>query len=246
MTFQRVDIIPTVTGPNAPETQPKDAGATPATPAPSSEPAAAPSVGDRPSWLPEKFKSPEEMAKAYGELEKKQSGKLDQIPPPAPVIDLEVFNKEYSETGSLSEDSYKALESKGIPKQYVQAYIDGAKALAEQQINSLTAEVGGREAYTAMIQWASQNLAPEQVEAYNKAVSAADPAQQALAIRGLHAQYKQAAGPSLLAGRANGGSAHAPFQSWSQVKEAMSNPKYAKDPAYRAEVTERLRNSKGL
>ena len=27
----------------------------------------------RPEWLPEKFKNAEELAKAYGELEKKQS-----------------------------------------------------------------------------------------------------------------------------------------------------------------------------
>lgn len=248
MTFQRIDIVPTVPGPNKPitETQTKEAGAAPATPAPSSEPAASPSSGDRPSWLPEKFKSAEELAKAYGELEKKQSGKLDPIPPAASKVDLEAFSKEYSEKGELSEDSLKSLEEKGLPRQYVEAYISGVRALAEQQLNNLTSEVGGREAYGSMVQWASQNLKPEQIEAYNKAVSAADPQQQALAIRGLYAQYKQQAGPSLLSGRANGGPAHPPFGSWAQVKEAMSNPKYAKDPAYRAEVSERLRNSSNL
>lgn len=29
---------------------------------------------DRPTWLPEKFQNPEDLAKAYGELEKKFSG----------------------------------------------------------------------------------------------------------------------------------------------------------------------------
>lgn len=36
----------------------------------------------RPSWLPSKFKSAEDMAKAYGELERRQSG-APQVPAPA-------------------------------------------------------------------------------------------------------------------------------------------------------------------
>ena len=81
MTFQQVNIVPEIPGPlssaqqAAPVSVPQtEAGAAPI-PAPSNEPAAAPS-GDRPSWLPEKFKSAEDMAKAYSELEKKQGGQL--------------------------------------------------------------------------------------------------------------------------------------------------------------------------
>ena len=33
-----------------------------------------PSQGDRPDWLPEKFKNAEQMAEAYGHLEKKLGG----------------------------------------------------------------------------------------------------------------------------------------------------------------------------
>lgn len=43
-------------------------------PAPAEAPPVEKSTGDRPAWLPEKFKSPEDMAKAYSELEKKQGG----------------------------------------------------------------------------------------------------------------------------------------------------------------------------
>lgn len=246
MTFTRIDVTPEITGPMKPtsETPSKEAGAA-TTPAPSSEPAAAPSAGDRPSWLPEKFKSAEELAKAYSELEKKQSGKLDPIQPTA-TLDFEAYSKEFADTGDLSEASITKLTESGIPADMVRQYVNGAKALAEQQVNNLTAEIGGKEVYGKMIEWAGKNLKPEQIEAYNKSVSASDPQQQALAIRGLFAQYREAAGPSLLAGRANGGSSQPPFESWAQVKAAMSDKRYATDPAYRKTVTERLANSKNL
>ena len=38
------------------------------------------SADDRPEWLPEKFKSPEDMAKAYGELEKRFSSRTKETP----------------------------------------------------------------------------------------------------------------------------------------------------------------------
>jgi hypothetical protein len=252
MTFQRYDVPPEVTGAFAPNIKPvepeapsKEAGAV-ATPTPSSQPAAAPSAENRPTWLPEKFKSPEELSKAYFELERKQSGKPEEIPAPPVNLDFTPFTQEFSDKGELSEESFSKLEAMGLPKGVVAQYIEGAKALAEQQVTSLTSEIGGREAYSQMITWASKNLKPEQITAYNKAVSANDPQQQSLAIRGLYAQYREAAGPSLLSGKASGASAAAPFESWAQVKQAMADKRYATDPAYRKVVTERLANSKTL
>lgn len=43
-------------------------------------PAGDPPPAGRPAWLPEKFKSPEDMAKAYSELEKKLSGATPAAP----------------------------------------------------------------------------------------------------------------------------------------------------------------------
>jgi hypothetical protein len=46
-------------------------------------PEPAPAQGDRPAWLPEKFKSPEDLARAYGELERRMGGG-GLAPQPAP------------------------------------------------------------------------------------------------------------------------------------------------------------------
>ena len=73
---------------------------------------------ERPGWLPEKFSNAEELAKAYGELEKKMSSKPTEEKPVA-TKDLKIepkeevksenaldaFYKEYADNGSLTEES---------------------------------------------------------------------------------------------------------------------------------------------
>ena len=41
-------------------------------------PVAEDNQSERPEWLPEKFSSPEDLAKSYSELEKKLSGPADR------------------------------------------------------------------------------------------------------------------------------------------------------------------------
>ena len=64
-----------------------------------------PQDGERPSWLPEKFTSGEDLAKAYSELEKQfSSGKQQPVEQPtqqqaeqATGIDLNPFYEEFAE-----------------------------------------------------------------------------------------------------------------------------------------------------
>ena len=70
---------------------------------------------DRPSWLPEKFNTAEDLAKAYGELEKAYSSKdapqpmTQQQAEQATGISLDNYYNEFAEKGELSEDSYNQL-----------------------------------------------------------------------------------------------------------------------------------------
>ena len=88
----------------------------------------------RPEWLPEKFKSPEDMAKAYGELEKKNSAPAgEQSTGETPTqeeaqetaeklgIDFQGLSQEFAEHGQLSDEAYTDLEAKGLPKDVVDA-----------------------------------------------------------------------------------------------------------------------------
>ncbi len=225
----------------------------------------------KPEGLPEKFNSVDELVKSYSELEKKlgeQSQPTEKSVDPVskaeakqeqPKSDLDIATKavdsaglnmeslseEYAKEGKLADGSYKSLEKAGIPKEYVDRFIAGQQAIADQQSATVKNLVGGTEAYDSMSEWAGQNLTETEKQAYNTAVNSKDLEAVKLAVVGLKARYAQSTGsePTLVEGKASP-SAEQGFASWAQVTQAMSDPRYAKDPAYQAEVKNKLANSK--
>ena len=224
----------------------------------------------KPEGLPEKFNSVDELVKSYSELEKKlgeQSQPTEKSVDPVskaevkeqPKSDLDIATKavdsaglnmeslseEYAKEGKLADGSYKSLEKAGIPKDYVDRFIAGQQAIADQQSSSVKEMVGGTQAYDTMSEWAGQNLSETEKTAYNSAVNSKDLESVKLAVVGLKARYSQATGsePKLVEGKASA-SGEQGFQSWAQVTQAMSDPRYAKDPAYQTEVKNKLANSK--
>ena len=224
----------------------------------------------KPEGLPEKFNSVDELVKSYSELEKKlgeQSQPTEKSVDPVskaelkeqPKSDLDIATKavdsaglnmetlseEFAKDGKLADGSYKSLEKAGIPKEYVDRFIAGQQAIADQQSATVKNLVGGTESYDNMSEWASQNLTETEKQAYNTAVNSKDLEAVKLAVVGLKARYAQSTGsePTLVEGKASP-SAEQGFASWAQVTQAMSDPRYAKDPAYQAEVKNKLANSK--
>lgn len=214
--------------------------------------------------LPEKFKSVEDLAKSYSELEKKLGEpKVEETPEPQAEetkqeTDLEIANKaaesaglnmdnlqsEFDENGALGEKSYEALEKAGIPKQYVDQFIAGQQAVVARTSNEIKELVGGDEGYNEMVSWAETNLSDAEKTAYNNAVNGSDLESIKLAVNGLKARYQGANGvePTLVKGKASASSG-AGYRSWAEVTEAMNDPRYAKDPAYQADVKTKLSNS---
>ncbi len=66
------------------------------------------STDDRPEWLPEKFKSPEDLAKAYGELEKKFSSRAKE----APVEETDSTTDDVSDKGADDSKETETVEEK--------------------------------------------------------------------------------------------------------------------------------------
>ena len=95
-----------------------------------------------------------------------------------------------------------------------------------------------------MIEWAKANMTPAEIAAYNAAVSSGNADQAKLAALGLSAKFSKAVGsdPQRLLGGQKAGSDDV-FESTAQVTEAMRDPRYAKDPAYRAKVQAKLSRS---
>ena len=223
----------------------------------------------RPEWLPGKFKSPEDMAKAYGELEGKlgQSENTKESEPTKEEtkkdnadlsidkaekavenagLNMSSLQEEYNEGGQLKESSYEALGKAGIPKDYVDAFIKGQEAIASQTSNTLKQEVGGTDAYNNMMNWASDNLNEAEINSFNKTVNGKDIEATRLAIQGLNARYKNNVGdePSLQTANKSTSSNAPGYRSWAEVTSAMNDERYANDEAYRADVQNKLNNSR--
>jgi|9_EtaG_2_1085328.scaffolds.fasta_scaffold00155_22 hypothetical protein len=201
----------------------------------------------RPEWLPEKFQSPEDLAKAYSELEKKGSTSNNDSKEEAPAESsemntaIEAATAEFMEGGELSDKTFESLKQVGLPRDLVESYMAGQGALAEGQVAQVKESVGGEANYEAMAEWAADNLDEGDLNAYNEVVESGTIDQARMAVRGLFSQFKSAGGkaPTLMQGATQGAGVKA-FASAAQVTEAMRDPRYKSDPAYRSTVEQRL------
>lgn len=159
-------------------------------------------------------------------------------------LDLSAFSKEYDAEGGLSDESYQKLAEAGIPKEMVDVYIAGREAVVQKTIDNITGVVGGMDNYKSMINWAQNNLTSEEIAAYDRMVVEGDSFAAQLAVEGLHKRYTAANGTNNrhYSGSVSSAQADA-FLSTAQVTQAMSDPRYKSDPAYRREVAEKLARS---
>lgn len=204
---------------------------------------------ERPEWLPEKFDNVEDMAKAYGELEKKLGSDIKEKTDedvaetePTESNDLIVeASKEFFEKGELTDDTYESLAKLGLNRELVDSYAAGQAALMENQQSAIKGVAGND--YDAMTEWAGQNLTDAEMDTYNEVVTTGSVEHAKLAVSGLHARYQAANGstaPKLAMGSTTG-SATLPYQSMQEVTRAMNDPRYKSgDKAYHAEIDRRL------
>lgn len=160
-------------------------------------------------------------------------------------IDFTKYEQEFFNNGELSEDSYKELEEQGFSKDVINRYIEGTQALAEKQAQEVFEVVGGEEEYQKVIEWAGDNLTDEEKQIYNQAVESGNISQAKFAVEALYGRYNRNEGqkPSVIQGKTPQTNTSAKFNSRQEVTEAMNNPKYQTDPAFRAEVIRKLKNS---
>ncbi len=215
-------------------------------------------AAERPSWLPEKFNSPEDLAASYAELEKKLSGGTEEAPKvegdnaledardvvAGSGLDFDALSTEFLSNGELSEESYTALEGKGFTRDLVDSFIDGQNAKAQLYRADILLAVGGEDTYNDMAVWAAGNLTEAELNAYNDQVDSGNLTAAKMAVAGLKARFVAANGaePQLLNGETGGDSAEV-FRSTAELTAAMRDPRYKKDAAYRADVERRLSKS---
>lgn len=185
------------------------------------------------------------------DIEKEEdTKKQDEVEQPTILTpeDLDTYNKEYLEKGSLSEATYKELEGKGYSKEVVDSYVEGQAALRELSVNRVYDSVGGKESYSNMIEFAKDNWSDAQIEGFNKAVNSGDQTQVSFAVESLKAQYEAQNGNTMpkrpLKGTTGGTSSVSKgFENKSEMMKAMRDPRYYKDASYNKMVMEKVAKS---
>lgn len=196
-------------------------------------------VGTKPAETPK----PDEGEKKEGEQKPAEAVATDSV---IPETDLKNYTDEFEKNGDLSEETVKAIvEKHKLPRALVDNYVAGLKAqrgaaVAEFE-SKLVGTVGGRENYDAMAAWARENLDESERQAFDAVVTSGNEGQAAFAIQGLYARFTAAEGqaPSRTIHGASRGPSVAPFRSMQEAVAAVKDPRYAKDPAYRADVQAR-------
>lgn len=206
---------------------------------------------ERPSWLPEKFSNAEELAKAYSALERKQSQPEEpaqQVTEDSQVNSLEKYYSEYAENGVISDKSYEELGQMGLGRDLVDGYIEGQKAIADNDVQQVHDVVGGQENYQKIIDFAQNNLSDAEVNAFNETLDYGSIEQVKFAVQAIESRANVSASSEpqeMLQGDTETASVDA-FQSVAQVVEAMNDKRYSSDPAYRKEVETKIAKSSVL
>lgn len=222
-----------------------------------------------------KFKSQEDLLKAYNELQKKlgqeaseeEEDTEEEQPEASEEVAEEVeettevvtqavdymtqLGKEFDESGVVSDEAIEKLSSMDS-KDLVTAYLKynanaQAATLQQSQVNDIMATVGGAEAYTEMVSWAGQNLPAEEVADFNAVTATNNPVAIKFAVQALSAKWKGAEGyeAPLVTGRKAPSKSKA-FRSQAELARAIADPRYSSDPAYRMDVEQKLARSGDL
>jgi hypothetical protein len=178
--------------------------------------------GEQP-LLAGKFKDPQALEQAYVELQKKLGEPRDEVQ----------STEDESESTAPAEEEETSSESEA-----------DVETLSEAQAQELMDMVGGDKAYKSMLEWAGDNFSKEEVEMYDGVMESGNPNAIFFAVQALQARYNDAVGSDgqLLTGRGAQNTDDS-FKSQAELVAAMSDPRYDRDPAYRADLMRRLENS---
>ena len=209
-----------------------------------------------------KYRSAEELERGYLELQKRLSSKEEpeveaqeeapqeeEQPEENDEVDLYDTIMESYRTGEWDPEVVSKVEGMS-PVDVANMFLEkgGAQSQAPQatsgDIEQIQESVGGSTEYQNMIQWASQNLSEQEVQMYDTVMDRGDPIAMFFAAQALSARYQDAVGydGEMLTGNAPRNSTDS-FRSQAELVEAMSDPRYDRDPAYRADVADKLERS---
>ena len=219
-----------------------------------------------------KYKSAEELEKAYVELQKKlgeskeeedtEQASAEPEPEDKPQLSegatlITDASKEYFDNGNkLSPETlakFSSLSSQDLIKAYMevsqtpefqQQQAAPPADITDSQINQIKNAAGGEKAYANIVNWAKSSLPQDQINAFDEVVNTGSVQAIQLAVSGLKAEYDNANGVEgrMVTGKTAPNNGDV-FRSQAELVRAMSDARYDNDPAYRQDVIEKLDRS---
>ena len=218
---------------------------------------------DQEQMLAGKYKNAQELESAYLELQKKlgesntteestEETVEEQEEEQEEGPDASLLDRLWEESkGEFSDEILKEL-AEAKPGDLAKMYLEyrnemqsnEPRQLTEQDVQGLKGVVGGEENYDNMVQWASQNMSEDEVTLYDKVMDSGNPAAAYFAVQALAYKYQDSIGVEgdLIQGKAPSNNQNV-FRSQAELVEAMNDPRYSRDPAYRQEIMQKLERS---
>ena len=218
-----------------------------------------------------KYQSAEELEEAYINLQKKLGSSddndddvedtyLDDDEYPDEVADgvdlITTASEEYFENdGAISQETMERFTEMSS-SELVEAYmaikdrnpdIDAgggyAEDLSDAEMNQVYNSAGGEAEYNRLTSWAAQNLSETKLDAFNDMIDRGNSTAIQIAVAGLRAEYEAQEGYEgrMLTGKS--ARTQDGFRSQAEVVQAMSDPRYDRDEAYRQDVYDKLERS---
>ena len=217
-----------------------------------------------------KYRSTEDLEAAYLSLQKKlgqeeevdyessdegyeeEEGSDEEVSDEAPAVSLinEASEEYYANDGTLSEETierFSEMSSQDLVNAYIEIQSKNPQAnpqgieMSDAQVNSVMNAAGGEANYNRVVEWAASNLDNRSIDAFDSVVDSGNPAAINIAFAGLQSRYEEANGYEgrMLQGKAADSRGDV-FRSQAELVAAMGDPRYDTDPAYRADVIEKL------
>ena len=210
-----------------------------------------------------KFKDAEALEQAYIELQKKlgesdengtdevrgqeEPTETEEVTEAQQAI-LSASEEYYANDGKLSDETIaklSAMDSSELLNAYMAAQGNQPSVeISAEDTSAIQDVAGGPKAYGELMEWAGQSLPENVIDGFDSLVDSGNPIAIQLAVRGLMAEYEAQNGMEgqMLSGKAAPGKQDV-FRSQSEVVQAMSDPRYDRDPAYRQDVFAKLERS---
>lgn len=202
-----------------------------------------------------KYKNAEELESAYLELQKKLGADGDE-PEDQPEeqegeeTDSDLFDRlwEGELNDEFSDDLLDEL-SNADPTDLAQMHLDyrrqmeanAPEPLTEETATQLKGMVGGDQEYTNLLGWAKDNFTEQEIDMYDSIMDSGNTEAAFFAVQALALRYQDSIGTEgeLIQGRAATDSTDG-FRSQAELVNAMNDPRYERDSAYRNDIMRKL------